>query len=114
VSKAAGHDKISHKLLQDAADVIADFLTAIFNLSIETGVFPEDLKTAVVSLIYKTGDKSECRPTNYGPISVLSAVAKTFERLISDQFYKYLETNNILSQQQAGFRKKLFNPNFIT
>ena len=104
VSKAAGHDKISHKLLQDAADVIAHSLTAIFNLSIETGVFPEDLKTAVVSPIYKTGDKSEC--TNYRPISVLFAVAKTFERLIiSDQFYKYLETNNILSQQQAGFRK---------
>ena len=63
VSKAAGHDKISHKLLQDAADVIAHSLTAIFNLSTETGVFPEDLKIAVVSPIYKTGDKSEC--TNY-------------------------------------------------
>ena len=36
---------------------------------------------------------------------MLSAVAKILERLISDQLYKYLETQSILSQQQAGFRK---------
>jgi hypothetical protein len=60
---------INHKLLQDAADIIAHSLTTIFNLSIETEVFPEDLKTAVVSPICKTRDKSEC--TNYRPILVL-------------------------------------------
>ena len=53
--------------------------------------------------VYKTVDKTEC--TNCRPISVLPAVAKILERLISDQLYKYLETQSILSQQQAGFRK---------
>ena len=89
-SKPAGHDKIPQKLLKDAADILAHSLTIVFNLSVETGIFPDDLKTAVVSPVYKTGDTTEC--TNCGPISVLSAVAKILKRLISYQLYKYLET----------------------
>ena len=48
--------------------------------------------------------KTECR--NYRPISVLSSVAKIFEKLITQQLEIYLETNEILAQQQADFRKK--------
>jgi hypothetical protein len=41
-SKSAGHDRIPGKLLRDAAEVIAPSLTAIFNASINTGIFPEE------------------------------------------------------------------------
>ncbi len=44
ISKACGHDKIPPKLLQDSAVVIAPILTHIFNQSINTGIFPNDLK----------------------------------------------------------------------
>jgi hypothetical protein len=42
----------------------------------------------------------------YRPASVLSAVAKIFEKLISHQLSNYLESNKILVNQQSGFRKK--------
>ena len=83
LSKSCGHDKIPPKLLKDSAIVIALFLTHIFNQSINTGIFPEDLKTAIISPIYKSGSKTEC--CNYRPISVLSTVAKILEKLISVQ-----------------------------
>ena len=82
-SKATGHDKISPKLLKDSADKITKSLTQIFNKSILVGKFPDDLKIAIISLIYKTGNKTES--TNYRPISVLSVVAKIFEAIISQQ-----------------------------
>jgi hypothetical protein len=41
-SKSTGHDRIPGKLLRDAAEVIAPSLTAIFNASINTGIFPEE------------------------------------------------------------------------
>ena len=66
--------------------------------------FPNDLKTAIISPLYKTGSKTEC--SNYRPISVLSTVAKIFEKLISVQLYEYLENNAILASQQSVFRKK--------
>ena len=104
VSKSTGHDGISNKLLKDSADIIAYSLTLIFNTSINTGIFPNDFKTAIISPIHKAGCKTECN--NYRPISILSSVAKIFEKLITQQLETYLEKNEILVQQQAGFRKK--------
>ena len=64
----------------------------------------DDFKIAIISPIHKSGSKTNC--DNYRPISVLSSVAKIFERLITEQLETYLESNSILVEQQAGFRKK--------
>ena len=42
---------------------------------------------------------------NYRPNSVLSAISKVFESIIYNQLYDYLQTNNLLSKFQSGFRK---------
>ena len=42
---------------------------------------------------------------NYRPISLLSPLAKVFEKLISIRLNKFLEENSILADQQLGFRK---------
>ena len=41
---------------------------------------------------------------NYRPISVISAIAKVFERIVYNQLSSYLSENNILSKYQSGFR----------
>jgi hypothetical protein len=43
-------------------------------------------------------------PNNYRPKSVLSVIAKIFEKVIFDQMYEYLTTQNLLSNLQSGFR----------
>ena len=40
---------------------------------------------------------------NYRPISVISAVAKIFEKAIYGQLYEYLNENSLLSNCQSGF-----------
>ena len=87
----------------DSADIIAHNLTIIFNQSILTGIFPDELKVAIIAPIFKSGIKIET--TNYRPISLLSAVAKLFEGLVSKQLVEYLDANDILAPEQAGFRK---------
>ena len=103
-SKAAGLDKINAKLVKDSAEVICPTLTKIFNRSLQQGIFPEDLKNAFVSPIYKNGDKSDC--SNYRPISILSTIAKVLEKTVYNQLISYLNENNILSNSQFGFRKQ--------
>ena len=49
--KSAGLEKISNKLLKAAEETIVSSLTYIFNLSINTGIFPDDLKLAKVTPI---------------------------------------------------------------
>ena len=56
-----------------------------------TGIFPNDLKVAIILAIHKSGCKTQCN--NYKPISVLPAVAKILESFISKQLETYLEEN---------------------
>jgi hypothetical protein len=41
---------------------------------------------------------------NYRPISLLPAFSKVFERITHDRLLKHIETNNILTDEQFGFR----------
>jgi hypothetical protein len=42
---------------------------------------------------------------NYRPISILPVVSKVFEKVLYEQLYDYLVTNNLLSHHQFGFRQ---------
>ena len=42
---------------------------------------------------------------NYRPISLLPVCGKIFEKCIYNSLYSYLESNDILSKSQSGFRK---------
>ena len=75
-------------------------LTHIFNfkLVISTGIIPKDWKSARVTPIFKADSKVD--PANYRSISVLSVIAKLFEKAIFNQVYTYLCENKLLSKYQ--------------
>jgi hypothetical protein len=97
--KAAGLDKIPYKLLRIAAEIVVPSLTPIFNQTISTSIFPTDWKLARVTPIFKKGKKDDMN--NYRPISVISVVAKIFEKLTFVQLYEYLNNNNLISTSQS-------------
>ena len=101
-SKSCELDKIPAGILKDCNEVIAPYLTYIYNCSISTAILADDWKTARVSPVFKAGSKEDC--DNYRPISILSIVAKIFEKLIYGQLNKYLIDQNILAKHQSGFR----------
>ncbi len=67
--KSSGPDGLDPYFLNIAAEHIAEHLTHIFNLTIESGLIPSVLKSAYVTPLLKGGDRSN--PNNYRPISKL-------------------------------------------
>ena len=100
--KATGLDDINCKILKLARPVIVDSLTFIMNLSLSTGVFPNDWKIAKVVPLYKGGDLKSTN--NYRPISILSCVSKIIEKVVHKQLYSFLSEYNLINQHQSGFR----------
>ena len=103
IGKSTGLDKISTKLIKQAGDTIIESLLEVYNLSLRTGTFPDDWRLANVTPIYKSEDKTFCE--NYRPISVISNIAKTFEKLVCKQLNTFLDNNNIIVNYQSGFRR---------
>lgn len=89
--KASGPDLLNNKLLQALADVIAAPLTDLFNSSLLRATVPEIWKQANVTPVHKKDSKSNVE--NYRPISLLSSVGKTFERVIYKRIHNFLLEN---------------------
>ena len=87
--------------LKDAAPSVANPLSIIFSKSLKQGQFPDNLKLSRISAIY-TGKGSNSNPDHYKPISVLSAVARLFEKLVHQQLFPHLK--DILLVNQSGFK----------
>ena len=104
-NKATGLDRITARLLNDAAIQITPVLTNLFNHSLLSSTFPSAWKSGKVVPLYKSGDR--CNPSNYRPVTVLPTVSKILEKAVHTQVYRYLLQNKILSPRQFGFRPKL-------
>ena len=90
------------KFLKDCISVVASSLGLIFNKSIQLGIYPNNLKIARICPIYK-GKGSKSNPDNYRPISVLSVIARTFEKLVHDQLSDFLKDS--FYKFQSDFRQ---------
>ena len=102
-NKSAGVDNITVKVLKTIVAYISDPLTYIINKSIETSVFPNHCKKAEIIPIFKAGDTN--LPTNYRPISLISNVAKIYEKIIKIRLDDFLRRFSIINSKQFGFQK---------
>ena len=103
-NKAIGLDSISARLLKYGARAICRSVTNLLNLSISSGKFPDVWKCSRVTALFKSGDRSN--PTNYRPISILPTLSKIMEKVVHSQFYEFLNSHDLLSSKQFGFRPK--------
>ena len=99
VSKASGPDGISATMLKHTDTSIAPSVTALFNLSIQSGQVPAEWKKSRVVPLPKSSDQAS--PTIVP--SLLSILSKTLERHMHWVISSHLTDNKILSDAQWGF-----------
>ena len=95
-------DGISGQILLLCDNSVVLPLKLIFQNILVTSIYPDMWKLANVTPIYKKGDKQLV--TNYWPISLLPICGKRFEKIIFNNLYGYLNENNLLTNNQSGFR----------
>lgn len=101
--KAPGIDGLKSETLKFVAKEISLPLTYLINRSFQIGECPSAFKTAVIKPLFKRGDKLSV--VNYRPISLISNLAKVFEKVLKKRIESFVNKFNILSDKQFGFRE---------
>uniref|UniRef100_A0A8C7XI96 Reverse transcriptase domain-containing protein n=1 Tax=Oryzias sinensis TaxID=183150 RepID=A0A8C7XI96_9TELE len=97
-------DVLPTRFLNSVLNSVLPPITQIVNMSLQSGIFPEALKTAVIKPLLK---KSGLDPTvlnNYRPISNLPFLGKVLEKVVYQQLTDFLLLNNSFDVFQSGFR----------
>ena len=100
ISKSAGPDGISPKVLKECKSVMATILNITFQKSLQEGILPSQWKEATVKPLFKKGNKKLA--TNYRPVS-LTSTCKLFEKIIRETIFGHLEQNKLIVNEQYGF-----------
>ena len=85
-NKAAGFDNIINEYITSTKDVFINIYVKLFNMVLDTGIFPEKWLVGIIKPIYKNkGDPK--LPGNYRPITLLSCFGKLFTSVINRKLY---------------------------
>ena len=101
VSKAIQESDIPVKIIKANENFFAEAICFYFNKSLENGKFPNCLKLANITPVFKKGARTS--KINYRTVSILSVFSKIFKSLLSKQFLEFFD--KILPKFQCGFRK---------
>ena len=104
LKKSPGPDQVTNELIINLGRKMKKKLLQLYNTSWKTGIIPKAWKVATMIPIHKQG-KSKEKAESYRPISLLSCLCKTMEAMVNTRLMWHLESNRILIEEQAGFRK---------
>jgi len=99
-----GPDELHPRILKELSGEIAEFVTSLFQESIDIGCVPSLWKKAIVTAIHKKGKKTE--PSNYRPISLTCVLCKVLEGILRTHILDHLQKNDLLCSEQYGFIPK--------
>lgn len=98
---SAGHDEIPSSIVKFCGFELSIPLCYIINNSFKYGIFPEQLKLALVKPIYKKGDPEVL--DNYRPISLLPSFSKIFEIAMANRLLNFFRIHKLFEDCQHGY-----------
>ena len=84
-NKCLGHDEINFNVTRSCFGELCEPLQYLFDLSFEKSIFPDNLKIAKVTTVFKASNNAEY--SEYRPISVLLCFSKILCTIAYKNFY---------------------------
>jgi exonuclease III len=103
MGKTAGIDHVNARVIQDCFHVIGKNLLDLINESLQTGHVPQVWKESLVIPIQKVA--GTIKAEEFRPINMLHTLEKILELVVKGQLLTYLKNNNLLIQEQSGYRE---------
>ena len=100
--KSSGYDEIPVKFIKLVSRSLIKPLTKLANKCLQENVFPDRMKMANITPLYKKKDK--LNRDNYRSVNLLIALSKVFEKIISNQIYDHMQS--LFHVYLSGFRKR--------
>jgi hypothetical protein len=100
---ASQFDNISNEYLKSTRAVMAPIYVKLFNFILDSGILPDSWLIGCIKPIFKNKE-SKLNPANYRPITILSCLGKVFTAVLNNRINEFLADNNLLNENQAGFR----------
>jgi hypothetical protein len=100
--KAPGFDEIRANFIKNKQCIT--FLHKFFNCCLIEGVIPLQWQKGIIIPVSKKAKPTKC-PNDYRGISLQSMILKTFCRILQSRLVNFLEQNEMLSDEQNGYRK---------
>jgi len=91
-NKAPGADNVSNEMIKYGGKKMGDLLHAAYNMIWFSGIVPEEIQRAVLIVIHKKGAKTDIG--NYRPITLASAILKTYEKVIGNRIMDFMRMPN--------------------
>ena len=95
-NKSCELDPIPTGILKQYIREIAPLIQHITNVSFNTGVFPDKLKTGLIRPILKKWENKKVIDSNMQPVTNLEFLGKTIERIVFKQLTNHLENNHLV------------------
>lgn len=96
-------DFVKPKVILDSMEVIGPVLLQLVNESLNEGIVPEIFKLSTVCMVPKVTRANAAE--EFRPINMLITLEKLLESIVKEQLIDYIETNELLSLYQSGYRK---------
>ena len=101
---APGLDSVCYDMLKNLSELALSHLLNMYNLSWSTGNVPKAWRHSAVVPLLKSG-KDQTSAKSYRPISLTSHLCKVMEVMVANRLRWFLESKNLLNENQSGFRK---------
>ncbi|KAK2702361.1 hypothetical protein QYM36_019012 [Artemia franciscana] len=99
---AAGVDGIPIKLFKNFLSILMQIIVLLCNKVLTSGQWPSAWKTSLFIPIFKRGKRKAHE--NYRLNALVPVLSKVLEKILDTMFSNWLNKNNLIHEEQRGFR----------
>ena len=101
--KQPGIDGLSYEFFKNCNNNLTTYLCYLFNVILDTGIYPSQWSEAIISPLHKKGSKSDV--SNYRGLSLLCTISKIFTKILNTRLMTWAERNGLIDEAQGAYRK---------